>query len=208
MHSPLPGAGSMADEDDQWFKALAGQRPADDRSELSAQAAALRAAVLARSVTDAGEVRPTDPDREAALIAQALASGLLPPTTMAAIRPAAPAQRRPLRWAALAAALACLAIGVSLQMRTKTATVVLRGDSAGVVHLRTRDPMGLKQELLRELDAVGVHATGYENLGRQGIDADVPVPLPAAVRDVLRRHAIPLPTGGVLQIEIESDAGP
>jgi hypothetical protein len=185
----------MRDEDDLWFGGLAGQTPAADRSELSAQAAALRAAIRARTVADAGAVRAIDPAREAALIARAQAAGVLP-------------RRRTLRWAALAAVLACVAVGISLQLRTKTTSVVLRGDSSGVLHLRSRDPVALKQQLLRELNAVGVRATGYENLGRQGIDAEVPVPLPAAVRKVLARHAIPLPGGTVLQIEIEPDSGP
>jgi hypothetical protein len=198
----------MPDEDDLWFNALAGHTQADDRSELSAHTATLRAAIRARAVTEAGEVSATDPAREAALISQARAAGLLPPATVTEIQRASRSKWHSLRWAALAAALACVAIGIALQMRTQTATVVLRGDSSGLLHLRARDPLALKQDLLRELNAVGVHATGYENLGRQGVDADLPVPLPAAVRNVLARHAIPPPAGNVLQIEIESDAGP
>jgi hypothetical protein len=184
----------MDDEDDIWLNALAGQRQPDEPGTLSAQTAALRAAIRARTVAEAEPVRGTDPAREAALIARARAAGLLP-------------RRRTLRWAALAAALACVVVGVSLQLRTRD-TFVMRGDSSGVVHLRSGDPLRLKQDLLRELNAVGVHATGYETLGHQGIDADVPAPLPAAVRKVLQQHAIPLPAGNVLQIEIEPDSAP
>jgi hypothetical protein len=198
----------MPDDDDLWLTALAGHTQPDDRSELSAHTATLRAAIRARAVTAAGDVPATDPARETALIAQARAAGLLPPTTVTEIPRASHSTWRSLRWAALAAALACVAIGISLQMRTKDAAMVVRGDSSGVLHLRARDPLTLKQDLLRELNAAGVHATGYESLGRQGIDADLPVPLPAAVRNVLARHAIPLPAGNVLQIEIELDAGP
>jgi hypothetical protein len=194
----------MHDEDDLWLKALAGQPEAGEPGELSAQGAALRAAIRARAVPDAGDVREIDPAREAALIARARAAGLLPP----AAQPAAPAKWRGLHWAALAAAVACVAIGVSLQMRTGPGTVVLRGNTSAVIHVRSRDPLRLKQDLLRELDAVGVRATGYENLGRQGIDAEVPVPLPDAVRRILERHAIPPPAGNVLQLEIEPDHDP
>jgi hypothetical protein len=183
----------MADEDERWLKALAGHSEGTDRSELSAQAAALRAAIRARGVTDAGAVRNTDSRREAQLIGRARAAGLLP--------------RQTRRWVAWAAALACVAVGVSLQLRNP-ATPVVRGDAAGVVHVRSRDPLQLKNDLLRELNAAGLAATGYATPGRQGIDADVPSPLPDPVRKVLERHAIPVPQGTVLQIEIESDSGP
>jgi hypothetical protein len=184
----------MADEEDRWFKALAGHSEGADRSELSAQAAALRAAIRARAVRDAGDVRGIDPGREAELVARARTAGLLP-------------RRQRRRWVALAAALACVAVGVSLQLRNPSSTVV-RGDASAVVHLRSHDPLRLKHDLLRELNAVGIAATGYATPGRQGIDAEVPAPLPDPVRKVLERHAIPVPRGTVLQIEIESDSGP
>lgn len=183
----------MADEDDRWFKALAGHSESADRSEESAQATALRAAIRARRVPDAGEVRATDSRREAQLIARARAAALLP-------------RHQTLRWVALAAVLACVAVGVSLQMRNPAP--VVRGDASGVVHLRSRDPLQLKNDLLRELNAAGVAATGYALPGRQGIDADVPSPLPVPVRQVLERHAIPTPKGTVLRIEIEADDTP
>lgn len=184
----------MADEDERWFNALAGHPQTSDRSELSAQAAALRAAIRARAAPEAGEVRGTDPGREAELVARARAAGLLP-------------RRQTRRWVALAAALACVAVGVSLQLRNASTTVV-RGDASGVVHLRSHDPLRLKDDLIRELDAAGVAATGYATPEVQGVDADVPAPLPDPVRKVLERHAIPVPSGTVLQIEIESDHGP
>ncbi|HEV2704177.1 MAG TPA: hypothetical protein VGV09_21310, partial [Steroidobacteraceae bacterium] len=84
-------------------------------------------------------------------------------------------------------------------------STVVRGETSGVVHLRSRDPPRLKSDLLRELNAVGVAATGFTTPGHQGVDADLPVPLPDRVRKVLQRHDIPVPSGSVLQIEIESD---
>jgi hypothetical protein len=195
----------MPDGDDRWFEALAGEGKTATPGDPSTEGAALRAAILARTVRDAGEVPETDPRREAELIARARATGLLP-----AAAPAAPARtpHRTVRWLALAAALACIAIGIALQMRPGTPTVVLRGDAGGLIRIRASDPLRLKQDLLRELNAVGVHATGYENLGRQGIDADLPEPLPEAVRKVLQQHAIPLPSGNVLQLEIEAQNPP
>jgi hypothetical protein len=187
----------MQDDDEQWVAALAGKSDTAAGSELSAQGAALRGAILARAVGEPDTVATIDSRREAALISRARAAGLLRPT-----------QRRTLWWASLAAALACVAIGVSLQLRPQSATVVLRGDATGPLRIRATDPLRLKQELLRELSAAGVLASGYENLGRQGIDADLPTPLPEAVRKILARHAIPLPAGSVLQLEIEPDKTP
>jgi hypothetical protein len=195
----------MGDEDDLWLKGLAGEPGAQQSSEQSAHGAALRAAILGRTVGDAGEVLAIDPAREAALLARARTAGLLPATVVQA-PPVSQGKRQAWRWVALAAALAGVAIGVSLQMRTQTGTVVLRGDASAVVHLRAADPLRLKQDLLRELNAVGVHATGYENLGLQGVDADLPNPLPDAVREVLKRHGVPMPAGNVLQIQIEPDS--
>jgi hypothetical protein len=195
----------MPDEDDRWFEALAGEGKAATPGDPSTEGAALRAAILARAVSDAGEVPETDPRREAQLLERARAAGLLPATP-----PAAPerTKHRTLRWLALAAVLTCIAVGISLQMRPGTPTVVLRGDAGGLVRIRASDPLRLKQDLLRELNAAGVQATGYENLGRQGIDADLPQPVPDAVRNILQRHAIPLPTGTVLQLEIEAQSTP
>jgi hypothetical protein len=195
----------MPDEDDRWFEALAGEGKVATPGDPSTEGAALRAAILARTLSDAGEVPETDPGREAQLIERARAAGLLP----AAPQSAPPRRKhRALRWLALAAALTSIAIGISLQMRPGTPTGVLRGDAGGLVRIRASDPLRLKQDLLRELNAAGVHATGYENLGRQGIDADLPEPLPDAVRKILQQHAIPLPTGNVLQLEIEAPSPP
>jgi RNA polymerase sigma factor (sigma-70 family) len=54
--------------------------------------------------------------------------------------------------------------------------------------------------------AAGVGASGYESFGRLGVDADLPAPLPAAVRDILARHGIAAPGDNVLQLEIEPAA--
>ena len=69
---------------------------------------------------------------------------------------------------------------------------------------KVADPAALKQTLLRELRAAGAEATGYEALDVQGIDAELPLPLSEAIRQVLRAHDIPEPDDGVLRIEIRS----
>jgi hypothetical protein len=63
-------------------------------------------------------------------------------------------------------------------------------------------------QILDELRAAGVRATGYDQLGIEGIDADLPEPMPPQVRDVLTRHHLSVPTNGVLRIEIAAPSRP
>jgi hypothetical protein len=190
----------MRDEDDNWFDALAGRSGGEVAATNDAHARAIRAAILSRSAAEEIPVAAEDPMREAALIARARAAGVLP---VAGGR----AGRRRTGWLA-AAAMACVAVGLTLQMNTRSPTPVTRGAASGLVRMRAPDPLRLRQELIRELEEAGVHARGYEQLGRQGIDADLPMPVTAEVRDLLRRHGIALPADGMLQVEIESASAP
>jgi hypothetical protein len=85
-----------------------------------------------------------------------------------------------------------------VRMRTVVPASVTRGMPSGVVRIRAADPRQLQQELIRELAAAGVTASGYESFGRPGIDADLPAPLPAAVGELLARHGIAAPADNVL----------
>jgi hypothetical protein len=190
----------MRDEDDNWFDALAGRSGGEAAATNDAHARAIRAAILSRSAAEETPVAAEDPMREVALIARARATGVLP---VAGGR----ASRRRIGWLA-AAAMACVAVGVTLQMNTRSPAPITRGAASGIVRIRAPDPLHLKQELIRELEEAGVHARGYEQMGAQGIDADLPMPVTAEVRDVLDRHGIALPADGVLQVEIESASAP
>ena len=133
--------------------------------------------------------------RAEALLARARAAGLLarakPPTVS-------------WRWPALAAAgLAGVVLAAGLLLRPSGEPETVRSSPGEVVRLTAADPSATAQRILHDLRAAGVEATPYERLGRQGIDADLPQPLPSAVRSVLRRHGIPEPVDGVLQVEIE-----
>ena len=63
-------------------------------------------------------------------------------------------------------------------------------------------------QILDELRAAGVRATGYEQLGVEGIDASLPEPVSPRVREVLTRHHLSVPSNGVLKIEIAAPAPP
>jgi len=60
----------------------------------------------------------------------------------------------------------------------------------------------LKRRLLSDLRAAGVSANGYQRLGAEGIDADLPEVLPEKVAAVLDRYHLVPPADGVLRVEI------
>lgn len=185
-------------DDSQWLEALAGRGGVD--SPAAREAAGLRDEML-RMPREPAMAPAQDGMREMNLIARARSEGLLP-------KP----KRTPLRWALAwnagfaVAALAAIAIGVGLYMRATLDTEpVVRGAPDGIVRISTPDPVALKHQLIDELHTAGVSATGYEVLGRHGVDADLPQPLTDAVRSVLEKHRIPAPPDGVLRVEIVAE---
>jgi hypothetical protein len=102
------------------------------------------------------------------------------------------------------AAMACLVVAIGLFTRPGPAPEAVRSGADGMVRLEAPDPGSLQRRILAELHAAGVTATGYEMLGRHGIDADLPRPVPPQVRVVLERHRIPVPPDGVLRVEVAS----
>jgi hypothetical protein len=188
----------MTPEDDQtWLDALAGRAGAE--SPAACEAANVRAAMLRlASARETAATPAQDRVREATLIARARRDGLLP-------EPRRERWRWLLAWNAgfAVAALAAIAIGIGLYMRATLDTEpVVRDAPDGIVRINASDPAALKQQLIEELRAAGVAATGYEVLGRHGIDADLPQPLTNPVRQVLEKHGIPPPPDFVLRIEI------
>jgi hypothetical protein len=185
-------------DDNPWLDALAGRGGVD--SPAAREAAGLRNEML-RMPREPAIVPARDGVREMNLIARARGEGLLP-------KP----KRTPLRWALVwnagvaVAALAAIAIGIGLYTRATLDTEpVVRGTPDGIVRISAPDPVALKQQLIEELRAAGVSATGYELLGRHGVDADLPQPLTDAVRGVLEKHRIPAPPAGVLRVEIVAE---
>ncbi len=185
----------MRDDDDIWFDSLAGLKN-DEPEKPAAAARAVRAAILARIAAEDSPEIGGNARRESALIARARAEGLLPPlrTTRYPRLPAFLA----------AAAIAGLAVTVALQMRIESPTAPTRGPASGITRIHSAHPKELQQQLIRELKSVGVQARGFESFGRPGIDADLPAPLPAAVREILARNGIAPPKDNVLQLEIDA----
>ena len=198
-------------QDDDWLDGLRSSARDGANTPARLEAQMLREAVKAKDAQVTGTsaqsaVPDTDSAREEALLARAAREGLIPPRVSWLEKRDKRIRRRqsPTGWRpllALAAALATAAIGTTwwIQIRP-TAAPVYRGEEP--VLLEAPDALALKERILAELRAAGVQAIGYESLGAQGVDADLPQPVTPEVRRVLDAHGIPLPTDGVLRIEI------
>ena len=209
----------MSEKDDlDWLDALAGRHEvAQAQSEDSPaawEARALRLAILARTAHELANAPAQDDERETDLIVRARREGLLVDASELAGNPFArrSSWRSAIRATGLrgfaAAALAIAVLTLGWHMRPEAPVeAVFRGSPDGIVHLKASDPRSLKQQIVEELRAAGVQATGYEQLGVNGIDADLPHPVPDEVRRLLARHRIPVPTDGVLRIEIAAPEG-
>ena len=184
----------MADDDDLWLDALAGRATRD--APASREAQELRSAILSRDVRDVVAAQ-TDAARERTLLARARREGLV-----------SPRRHTPHGWrlSLAAAAIVCIAFGFWVVDRSRNApfdeAFVVRSASAGIIHIETSDPKALKQRMLTDLRAAGVDANGYERLGSEGIDADLPTVLPHDLAAVLDRYRLAPPADGVLRVEI------
>lgn len=198
----------MTDEDQDWLEALAGRSPAGPLGAPAREAQRLRAAIQRNVQVPDVPVAGRDPRREAELLERARREGLIDPTQLTRrrrrlMRPAGVAG-----WMALAASLAGVAVALALLLHGGPQKEHFRGTPESVVRIEAADPTALKMQILDELRAAGVSATGYEALGVEGIDADLPQPVPPRVREVLARHHLTAPEGRELRIEIAAPAAP
>jgi hypothetical protein len=166
----------MSDADDrEWLDTLAGQ--------LSRARAADAAPATSEPKIDAAALEGNPFDRKG-------------PTWRTAVR--ATGTRG---WAAAALAVAVVLLGWHLSPKTSTSEMA-RASSDGIVRLEAANPRALREKIVAELRAAGVQANGYAQLGIDGIDADLALPLSADVQRVLASHQIPAPADGALRIEI------
>jgi hypothetical protein len=203
-------------EDDDWFEALAGRPAAAGAARAEAQA--LREALLrwpeAGPALDAAAARAAE-DR---LIERARQQGLLGPARCAGCAERAHRLRalwqglaRP-KWVAGGLVTAALALWLVLPQQPvpgpeADAPAVLRAGPDGVVMLASEQPAVLRDRIAAELAAAGVGSIQrYQRLGRAGLDATLPQPLPPAVAAVLQQHRLPAPADGVLRVEVAQRA--
>lgn len=193
---------------DAWFDALAGR----DTSEGAAanEARALREALRARPAVDElslqRELAASDADREAQLLEKARRDPILGVMLARGIARRSATRRA---WGGLlAAGLAGIAVALVWTLRPATEVPVYREAPDPMHRMVADDPRALRDELAQALRAAGVEVITYERFGREGLDADLPRPITAPVRDILLRHRIPEPADGVLRIEIMATPPP
>jgi hypothetical protein len=176
-------------EDEDWVEGLSGRG--------HSSRAGLEGAMLHRAPAEDAGPPETSPVREEQLLERARREHLL----------GSPAQG-PWRskWMALAAMLTVVAIGASWLYRPAPGTtpadrIIVRGGADAAIRIEVADPAAAQERLLAELRAEGIEGTGYEMLGRYGIDADLPVLLTDAQRQLLRRYRVNEPADHVLKLE-------
>jgi hypothetical protein len=190
-------------EDDVWLDVLAGRvtatQPSEQLRAVALEAAALREFIRQPDPASSLDAPLVDAQREKELIARARREGLL-------VSDAGGGHAKFVlrRFSLAAAAVLVVAMGIGVWRTSLSPQSVVRGVDHGTVHLETRDPAALKRQLTQELEAAGVKVSGYERLGRAGIDADLPQPLTTQVAKILERHRIPIPSDGALVVEIAS----
>jgi hypothetical protein len=197
----------IRNDDDAWLDALAGRIEAvageGAQSSLVLEALALREFIHRQEFASETAVPPVDPARELELMARARREGLL-----VSQEPAAGSrysQQRP-RWrmAIPAAAVILIAAGIGFWQSSLKQPEYVRGIDHGTTHIQARDPTAFRRQLTEELRTAGATVTGYERFGRLGMDVDLPKPLPKEIAEILERHHIPVPSDGVLVIEVEA----
>jgi hypothetical protein len=188
------------DDDAEWADALAGR--STGASPGAREGAALRVALAQRRVEIPTEPAASPLQRQDALITRARQE----------LRPARAesAWRRRGGWLALAASIAAVGIGLQLYsyFRTTPEELAVRSAEAGPVRIQAADPQKEQQALLAALRQSGITARGYEMLGRYGIDADLPSPVPPGLRALLARYRLSTPGDGVLRVEFVSPTPP
>ena len=198
----------MTDPDQDWLDALAGRAPTGSNDAAIREARRLRELIQRNVHAPDVPVAAKDAQREAQLIERARREGLIDPAQLAQRR------RRLTRattvgwWAGLAASVAGIAVALAVFFHGAPQAQHLRSARESVIRIEAADPTALKVEILDELRAAGATATGYEGLGIEGIDAQLPKPVPPRVRDVLARHHLGVPSDGVLRIEIAAPGTP
>lgn len=199
-------------DDDDWLDALAGRPRAGARSATLAEAQLLRQGARAWRPQVAAEPAPDD---AAALQQAAARAGLLRPRRWCsgcAARWQAWQQRvaaaGPRGWT-LAASLAAVALLSPLAWRDATPPEpVTRGaPDANAESTRLRqhaDPRAERERLAAELEALGARVQRFDRLGRHGLSAEWPGPVPPGTEARLRALGLARAADGSVQLEVEA----
>jgi hypothetical protein len=203
----------MKDDDEAWSQALAGRPPANMDAASATEARLLRAGLLG-----AEEPQPaplSEEQRQRLLQAVRAAAGPGPQgqpwcagcaRRWRALQQALRGPRGrgwPLAGAATAM-LAALAVTAVWQLGPlgQPTEPVFRGPAAtGTVVRTVADPLAQRQALAAELAATGATVRRYERLGRQGLEAQWPLPLPASATQALQAQGLAADAEGLVRVE-------
>ncbi len=197
---------------DAWFDSLAGRDTAGGATTSAAanEARALRDTLRARPAVDEvslqRELAESDSSRAARLLATAQRDPVLGP--ILARGPSRRAYPRRVWSALLAAGIAGITVALVWSLRPTIETPAYREAPDQLYRVTADDPRALRDEIAQALRNAGVEVVTYERFGREGIDAELPRPATALVREILARYRIPEPADGVLRVEIEAASLP
>jgi hypothetical protein len=198
-------------DDDDWLDALAGRARPGSRSATLVEAALLRRAAQAWPPAVAAEPAPQD---DAALQQAAARAGLLRRRWCGACAARWEAwQQRvaaasPRAWA-LAASLAMALMLSPLAWRDAAPPEPVTRGAAGDRSdskrlLQHPDPRAERDRLAADLEALGARVQRFERLGRHGLSAEWPGPLPPAGEARLRELGLARAADGSVEVEIEA----
>lgn len=192
----------MTDSDQDWLDALAGRAPTGADNAAIREARRLRELIQRNVRAPDVPVAANDAQREAQLLERARREGLIDPAQLTQRTHRLTRAATVGWWAGIAASVVGISMAVAVFLHGTPQAVHVRSAREHITRIEASDPTALKMEILDELHSAGVRATGYETLGIEGIDAQLPEPVPPRVRDVLTRHHLTVPSDGVLRIEI------
>ncbi len=202
--------------DQAWMDLLAGRSAGDVPPDLVKEAALLRTGLLRYPAQEPPGRVPAPEERVSRLVARAREAGVLPeqqPSSPERVPPPSPVGRRRLHGVAVARQgwwpAAVLGLGLSAgavwwasQPPPTPAPFVLRGD--GVLQKPSSSAAQARADrdaLQRQLQGAGFTAEAYEQLGRPGLDVEMPQPLTDAQKQALARLGLAAPPGPQLRIE-------
>lgn len=204
-------------EDDDWFEAVAGRRV-----DPASRVAGIEGGLLRQAMQRMPAVAPPQTAEQQ----QATQDGLLQRARMLGLDSRGPAwcagcaqrwerwrsawQQRPWTWGGGGGLVLAGLLAAVLVLRQQPPpgvepgdTPVLRAPADGIWLLQADDPQRRRDELADRLAAAGVVVQRFERLGRHGLEADLKLPLPAAVQQALAEQHVAPAADGSLRVEFE-----
>lgn len=184
---------ALFDKDDQdWFTLLGGEAAPGAHPDTVREAQNLRRTVLAEAT--AAHAAPAAPAGLDRLLGDLHHQGLL--------RRQRAWWQRPQVWSFAAAALLVLALQPWELLRQPVGPQPVQKGVHAPQMLYVPDPLSQAQALQGALQSAGVVVQHLDNGSSQVLFAELSQPVPAAVREVLQRYGLTVPTSATLVVQI------